>query len=477
MMADSRTLAELAIRARRQLDDDELDSGDDEDRDDRLSDDDDNDMVEEDEPMEEEQFNFMDAELSRHAIPDPSDNEVRPVYGELLNSADSYTKLYLVKVPRFLSIDPMAWHHKTFQPPTTDHHSNGPASATFSRYNTAATTIRWRHSPSDPKELQSNARILRWSDGSLTVQLASDPTIQYETDGNPLAPRQRNPPKPTPTSIQDKKSRTNATSTPYNPSHDSFTYLAAPNESAALLRVTNKITAGVTILPSADTTDDAVQRLQSSLAAAVRGKNLNPDGGVALVSMVEDPELAKKAAELAEREKQRAQRRRELMETRERERTGRPRTAFRTGGLTVGSLEEDDADAGAGGARARLGGRARLRRHKKDDYSDEEDFGRRKTKEDGYDEEDEFIAKSDEEEEVADDDEDEDIDEGIARAEKERRSRRAKDKGGRKEAGSPKRDRRGGDEVDAEGEEEEVGAAVPRTKRRRVVDDDEDEEE
>ena len=30
-----------------------------------------------DEVMEEEQFNYMDAELIRHAVPCPSDNEVR----------------------------------------------------------------------------------------------------------------------------------------------------------------------------------------------------------------------------------------------------------------------------------------------------------------------------------------------------------------------------------------------------------------
>ena len=33
--------------------------------------------VELDETMEEEQFNYMDAELIRHAVPCPSDNEVR----------------------------------------------------------------------------------------------------------------------------------------------------------------------------------------------------------------------------------------------------------------------------------------------------------------------------------------------------------------------------------------------------------------
>src|SRR5207237_3487510 len=115
--------------------------------------------------VEEEQqtFSFMDADIARHPVPEPSDGE-----------------LYLFKVPRFLEIEPTAWNHKNFQPPTTDHHSKGPPSEHFSAYNTAMTTIRWRRSPSNPSQLQSNARILRWSDGSLTLQFASDPLSQYE---------------------------------------------------------------------------------------------------------------------------------------------------------------------------------------------------------------------------------------------------------------------------------------------------------
>src|ERR1700761_8948665 len=88
------------------------------------------------------------------------------------------SQTYLLKVPQFLSIDPNAFSLPRFQPPSTDHHSSGPPSSGFSAFKTAQTTVRWRHSPSNPSELQSNARILRWSDGSLTLQFASDPTVQ-----------------------------------------------------------------------------------------------------------------------------------------------------------------------------------------------------------------------------------------------------------------------------------------------------------
>ena len=111
----------------------------------------------------------------------------------------------MLKIPQFMSLDPTIFKTETFQVPETDHHSTGPPSSTFSKYDTALTTLRWRYSPSKPDELQSNARILRWSDGSLTLQLASDPTTQYTIDGKPLAPPQPHPTKPTPNAAKARK--------------------------------------------------------------------------------------------------------------------------------------------------------------------------------------------------------------------------------------------------------------------------------
>lgn len=291
----------------------------------------------------------------------------------------------------------------------------------------------------------------------MTLQFAADPTTQYEIDGNPLAPPQRNPVKPTPTSVQDKRGRV-TNNTTYNPTQDSFTYLAAPYESASLLRITNKITAGLSVLPSADTTDDALERLQNSLAAAAKAKSLNAEGGIAIKNVAEDPEKAKKAAELAEKEKMRERRKREAHENRERDRANQvlgrrgPRTG---GGLTVGGLEDDE-----GPSRTRVG-RPKPRRHRREEYDSDEDFRRGRTREDEYDEEDEFIARSDEEEVVEDDEEEEeDVDDGIV----ERRAEKA---------ATPKRSH----PTEAEGgEDDDVAASAPRGKRRRVVEEDEDEE-
>lgn len=373
--------------------------------------------------------------------------------------------MYLTKVPRFLSIDPKAWHHTTYQPPTTDHHSNT-ASATFSAYNTALSTVHWRRSPRDPSELQSNARVLRWSDGSFTLQLASNPTQQYEIQGNPLAPRQRNPPKPTPTSMKP---------TTRDVGHDSYTYLTVPDPTNSLLRISHKITAGLSIMPSAATTDDALERLQSSLAAIAQGKNKSSAGGIELVAIDEDPDLARKKAEVAEKEKLRAQKRREAAENRDRDRSNRTLgrsglggSRYGAGGLNAAMLEDDEL-GGSTRPRAKKPKAAR-RQRRNSEYSEDEDFGRKmgNFKEDEYDEEDEFIARSDEEEEAV---ESEDEDDGII---EEGRKRSPKRSPKRK---SPEAAAAADDDEDAEGEEEEEEVVQSsRVKRRRVVDEDEDDE-
>ncbi|KAF9640102.1 Leo1-like protein [Lasiodiplodia theobromae] len=417
--------------AERTLDDEELDSGDDMGREDRVK----STAAEEFEAME---LQIAEASLPRHAVPEPSDNE-----------------LYLMKVPRFLAVDPKTFVLEKWQPPTTDHHSKREPSSTFSPFKTAQTTIRWRHSPSNPTQLQSNARILRWSDGSLTLQLGSDPTQQYELDGKPLAPPQINPTKPTPTSIRDMKNRG---ATTYDPSKDSHTYLCTPNQREQLVRITNKVTAGLSVLPSKSTTDDSLERLQESLAAAAKARS-GAGGSVAIFSLTEDPEKKKREAEATERERERHAKLEERQRERQRMRNDRGfgRSGFARssgyGGSRYGqSSAYDDEDRGARGAKQR--------RPRREEYSDEEeDAGpRSRFREDEYDEDDDFLAGSDEEPETYEDEED--IDDRLEA--QQRRERR----------GSPKRAHADEDDDD----EDEVIAASSR-KRRRVVDDDDEDEE
>ncbi|PSN73040.1 hypothetical protein BS50DRAFT_176901 [Corynespora cassiicola Philippines] len=406
--------------AARQLDDEDLDSGDDDGRNDRVE----AQQHVYDEEQEQQTFNFMDADIARHCIPEPTDNE-----------------LYLLKVPRFLSVEPTAFSHKTFQPPSTDHHSRGPASEHFSAYDTALSTIRWRRSPSNPSQLQSNARINRWSDGSLTLQLASDPQNQYEINANMLAPPQLNPKLPTPTQITSKPKQ--------NQYKESYTYLVAPHEDASVVRVTNKFTTALSVVPTANTKDAALEKLQNDLAAAASRGRDEADQAISFIKVDEDPELLRAREEARFKESQKQARAREKHQMREAERANRAlgRSGARSAGygLSMGGLDENSRRGGAKKSKA------------KQDWSDDEDYGiRGKTREDDYDEEDDFIAASDEEPEIVEDDDDDD--DGIVESPRHRR-----------EQSSPKRNRGGYDDSDEE-------VVVSRTKRRRVVDDDDEDE-
>ena len=366
-------------------------------------------------------------------------------------------------MPNFMSIESTAFHNKTFQPPTTSHHSSL-AAPQFSAYDTAMTTLRWRRSPNDPGELQSNARLLRWEDGSITLQLASNPSEQFEVAAKPLAPPQPNPRKPTPTS--NSKGPRSAKSDVYDPQKDSFTFLAAPHEGAAILQVTNHLTTQLNVLPNKTVNDDAILKLQESLSAAVmKGDKSNTEGGIRFIEVTEDPELQQKRAELAEKEKMKAQKRREAAEQRERTRASRVlnRSGIRSGGLSVGALEDDGMILQTRKRAAPGSAKKRPSRRDRDDYDSDDDLPRGRTREDEYDKEDDFVAGSDEELETFEGDDLEDDDaEGEPEGSEEEEERRADVPS--REA----RPRESATDVDA--------ANTARGKRRRVIDEDEDDE-
>jgi RNA polymerase-associated protein LEO1 len=264
--------------------------------------------------------------------------------------------------------------------------------------------------------------------------------------------------KPTPTSVHDKTGRTTHSNT-YDEKADSYTYLASASAEAYMVRVTNKITTSLTVIPSRDGSDEALERLQSAMLAASQG----PNAKVTITNDVQDPEAVKKRAEEAEKQRLRTQRQTESRRAKELEKNSRVfGRANARGGLTIGDLEEGDS---AGGARRAPRAKPR-RQQRRDDYSDDEEYGGargRSAKEDFYDEEDDFIAASDDEDEDRDaegEDEEEDIDAILESREREQH---------RERAGTPKRS--------IEDNEPAATQDSPvRTKRRRVVEDDDDDE-
>ncbi|KAL4930064.1 Paf1-complex subunit LEO1 [Aspergillus undulatus] len=340
-----------ADQPKRSLDDREHDSADDEDRYDRVGD-----RMDYEDGREgdfQETVNIMDLSLARAPEPKTSNGEV-----------------YTMPVPNFLSIETEEFNPETYVAPP---------------YSTAATSLCWRYDPNKESLLQSNARIIRWEDGSMTLQLASAPKEQYRISTKPLAPLDK--------------------SGDYDTKLDSHVYLGAASETSGVFRLTSHLTHGLTVYPTTVETDDAVQRLQESLAAATRGTKKTVDGSAPVIEVKEDPELAKRQAELAEREKLKAARRREQLADRELDRGRKFGMSHRTGGagLTVGGLEDDD---GLLATRPRAKKPRRPNRRGEIYTDDEEDYDRRgRTKEDEYDEDDGFLVNSDEEPEVLDDEE------------------------------------------------------------------------
>ena len=362
-------------------------------------------------------------------------------------------QLYLLGFPSNIILNPKAFTLESFEPPVVQ---SGQSSTRHSALSTSNNTIRWRQSPSNPAVNQSNARINRWSDGSLTLQIASNPSEQIELTAQTRAPPQIHPVIPTPTSLRPRP----GDKVPNSQSNNWHIYLACPHEGAGMIRNSGHITAQLSV-QSTDQMDDAVMKLQQSLAASGRGNRAGGDKGPQLINVDEDPEKARRQAELAEKEKAKMQRRYQNQIDRDYNRNGNvlKRSGLRPGGLggglTVGALEGDD-DLGAA-KRSRGSTNPKKPRRRNDEYSDEDDFrGRRRTKEDEYDENDGFLVDSDEEPEVAESSEEEDD---------------------------------ADDDMDAEGEEddeavdqaakpeskaEDAAAAVGRKRGRRVLDDDDE---
>lgn len=232
-----------------------------------------------------------------------------------------------------------------------------------------------------------------------------------------------------------------------------------------MLRITNHVTASLAVQSLADQDDDATLKLQETMAAATKGQH-GGDGGIGIMHITEDPELAKKRAEIAEKEKTRAARRRQLQEDKERERNNRVlgRSGLRTGGgygggLTIGGLEDEEGGMSRPRPRASKP-KARKPRRRNSEYSDEEDYMTRgRTKEDEYDEEDGFLVGSDEEPEIPGDTSEEEV------SEMEKEERPSK-KNAKKEVPA----------VVAAPPPAVAGSPKSRAKRRRVIDDEDDDE-
>ena len=346
-------------------------------------------------------------------------------------------------MPKFVGIAPERYDSSTFEIPTTDHHSDT-KSEKFSASLTAASTIRYRKS-SDGK-LESNTLMHKWSDGSITVQIGDQ---HYELQHKPLS--------------QPRDAKT------YQDVLDSHQYLASPHMQSELLMLIGHMSKELSFRPSGLQQDDALERLQSNLAAAARGRNKDNKDGIAVITNNQDPELQKKEAEMAERERMKAQRRREAAAARTDHSTGRISRSAMGGGLSIGDLEDGGGRRGAAaGRKSRPRGAPTSKRARHQYDSDEDDLPRGRHREDEYDLDDGFLAGSDEE--IEEDEEDEEDEEEILEDDEPRHKKR---KASRADSVS---DADADAEIDEDAPGEAVEETVARGKRRNIIEDDDDDE-
>ncbi|KAH8599027.1 Leo1-like protein-domain-containing protein, partial [Bisporella sp. PMI_857] len=395
----------------RELSDEELDSGDDEGRSDREPE-----RTEAPEPSSGRNARILDASIWRHALPKPADGE--------FNS---------LRLPKFLGIDPLPFDPNTFELPTTDHHSSTKGQH-FSASATALSTIRYRRNASTSK-LESNTVLHKWSDGSTTLSVGDQ---HYELQTKPLAPP------------RDNKT--------YLEVQDAHQYVASPSISSQLLLMVGHMANQYTVRPNKNIEDDALDTLKKNMAAATRGGSKGNEKGPQVIANAEDPELQKKRAELAEKERMKAQRRREVAAEKANISSSSRRMG---GGLSVDDLEGRGRRAPSG----RKPSGPKRPRHRRD-YSSEEEEGRRGGREDKYDEDDGFLVGSDEEveEDVEDSDEEEEEEEELPRSKKQKHSQ--------PEVTSDDDAPADLEDIDAPVANEPAGGA--RGRKRNIIEDDED---
>jgi RNA polymerase-associated protein LEO1 len=279
----------------------------------------------------------------------------------------------------------------------------------------------------DPKtgRMQSNANMYQWSDGSVTLAIGNE---HFEIQSKPLAPPRNKP---------------------YKEVQDAHYYAAAAHLTTNSLLVVGHFTEQFTVKPNKELEDHALERLKAHLAGAKKDR-----GADMIIVTTEDPELQKKQAELAEKERMKLQRRRETAAARA---DGR----YKGGALSIGDIE---------GRRGGVAGRKRgatgavKKKHRRDEYDSDDDLPSGARRPDGYDMDDGFLVDSDEESEAVEDDEEEEeiLD----------------DEDDEDEAPRPKRQRTAEPDEDAEGEDDDAPAPTETSnrRRRRVIQDEDDEE-
>lgn len=247
---------------------------------------------------------------------------------------------------------------------------------------------------------------------------------------------------------------------PYLEVQDSHSYVTSPSMVSQLLVVVGHLANQYTVRPNKNLEDDALEKLQRSLAAATRGSKLGAEdskSGPQIIANTQDPEMQKKRAEIAEKERMKLQRRRETAAEKALQPTGARR---RDGGLSVDDLE-------GRGRRPQASGRKppRKRPNRPDYDSDDDDLPRGRNREDEYDKDDGFLADSDEELEEGSADDDDELESEVEQPRK------------KKQKTTVHEDELSDADAEAEVDDAPPVASEPRGRKgRNIIEEDSDEE-
>lgn len=323
-------------------------------------------------------------------------------------------------MPDFVKFVPEPFDPDTFEPSAWDIEN--------ARSPNPKPVVRW-YRDRNTGELRSNANIYKWSDGSLSMSVGDQ---HFAIQKKQMAP----PPDQ-----------------PYNELQDTHTYAAAAHLSSGLFMIVGHVGEEYTIRQNQSLDDEALQRLTMRMREA-RAQ----DEASRIIKTTHDPELQRKQAELAEKERMRAQRRRENAAARM---ESGPRSRGGGGGL----LSVDDLEGGPRGGRKRgaPGSRGKRRRPEYDSDDDRPAGARRQ---EDYDLGDDFIAPSDEDEEGEEEEEEEEIlddeDDDDQPRSKRQKTAEASD-----------------DDADGEADDDIPASSKPSSsshRRRNIIDDDDDED-
>ncbi|KAI0385923.1 Leo1-like protein-domain-containing protein, partial [Hypomontagnella monticulosa] len=366
-----------------------------------------------DEDQEVKVKRIMGVTLHRHRIPRAS--------------KDGNGFLQTMKVPYFLKLQAEEYNPDTFEPTEWDIQN--------ARSENRKNVIRFKRD-ADTGTLQSNALVNRWSDGSLTISVGND---HYEIQKKSMVP-------PT------DKSR-------YDERLDANYYVAAAHFTSELFMTVGHVSEQYSVNLPKSLKDEAILKFNREMQAAARARRQGAD---MIITANVDPELRKREAELAEKERMKAQRRRETAAARL---DGRP-GAYRSGGLSIGDLE----GRRAGGSRKRGAPGSSKGKRRKPEYDSDDDFASGGRRDNEYDREDDFIAPSDEEEGMTEGEDEEDEEDLLDDEEEEEAPRKKRQKTAEAEEDA---------DADADADLDDVDMPAPTNesshrRRRHIIDEDED---